>query len=211
MLQGIPVLLYVALAPDSPAPPLDDLKNARKKGVGTLATDIAPGNNQLLHQALSLSLTGVRRPNISEFPAKLRQPVSNATTKFLAGAPDDACLDLYKEVEQISRRLADCIHKNNYWLSGNPLPKKLRWPKDQWARVIKAIIEHVDLNKVNCPQLTAPLLNRIAGITDFRNEVGHKPRSTKELIKRDTSLRTRFESAHDMLRDLAEAVKPLKI
>jgi hypothetical protein len=59
--------------------------------------------------------------------------------------------------------------------------------------------------------LTTAFLAKIHGVTPHRNESGHKPRSEAELKKRDRELRTRFEAAVDLLRDLIVAVKPLRV
>ena len=40
---------------------------------------------------------------------------------------------------------------------------------------------------------------------------GHKPKNRAARIKRDRELRTRFESAIDVLRDFANALRPLRI
>ena len=55
------------------------------------------------------------------------------------------------------------------------------------------------------------LLVRVAALTEHRNETGHKPKNRAVHIQRDRELRTRFETAVDVLRDFAKALGPLKI
>lgn len=51
----------------------------------------------------------------------------------------------------------------------------------------------------------------MSGTTGLRNESGHKPKNRADLIKRDSQLRTRFESAADLLLELCDAVKQLHV
>lgn len=69
----------------------------------------------------------------------------------------------------------------------------------------------LDATQANCPGLTPAFLARIHGVTPHRNESGHKPANEELLKKRDRELRTRFESAVDLLGDLIVAVKPLRV
>jgi len=59
------------------------------------------------------------------------------------------------------------------------------------------------LDYKRCPKVSRPLLARILGITEHRNELGHKPRNRAARVKRDQELRTRFEAAADLLFDVA--------
>jgi len=60
-------------------------------------------------------------------------------------------------------------------------------------------------------ELKKNLLIRVAALTDHRNDAGHKPKNRAALIARDRELRTRFEHAVDVLRDFANATRPLRL
>jgi hypothetical protein len=57
------------------------------------------------------------------------------------------------------------------------------------------------VNKKKLPGLTANLIHRIAAVTSYRNDSSHA-RSLRERTKRDREIRTRLESAADLLYDL---------
>jgi hypothetical protein len=80
-----------------------------------------------------------------------------------------------------------------------------------WAALMELMGDNLDSKKAKCPALTKAFIARIHGITPHRNESGHKPRDANALMKRDRELRTRFESAIDLLTDLLIAVRPLRI
>jgi hypothetical protein len=71
------------------------------------------------------------------------------------------------------------------------------------------------INRTNFNAVSAAakknLLMRVAALTDVRNDSGHKPKNRAARTKRDHELRTRFESAIDVLRDLASALRPLRL
>jgi len=61
------------------------------------------------------------------------------------------------------------------------------------------------------PNIPEALLARVLGITSHRNEAGHNPDSRPALIRRDREQRTRFETATDLLFDLINATKALRV
>jgi len=82
--------------------------------------------------------------------------------------------------------------------------------KVAWANLITDWDRHLNRTGCPCSGFTPAFAARLHGITTFRNETGHKPKSQKQLIKRDQQLRTRFENAVDLFRELVDAAKPLK-
>ncbi len=78
-----------------------------------------------------------------------------------------------------------------------------------WANVVEVLMEQ--LNPGTPPHLPKALLGQILGITPHRNDAGHKPRTIEALIRRDTTSRTRFENAIDILLELIRASKSLRV
>jgi len=211
MAAGTPLKLFIAVPPDSPSILMKELESARDVGIGVIRMAPQPS---ILHHALSLSLTGVRRPVIKEYPATYRQTVETALATFLDGNPSKGCLELYEKIEDLTRKVAaKAEKKGGCWkdLSGTRTTPGLKWDTAPWSRVMDALYKHLDVKKLGCGSLSSALLGATVGVVPDRNDVGHTPSSLKRRIKRDAALRTRFEHAADLLRDLAAAVKPLHL
>lgn len=208
--NSLPVKLYVAF-PQSNGNAADYKKNvdrARQNGVGVLEVT-ATGVN-VIHEALALSLFGVRKIPTKNFPAKYRATLAHAESTFRSGGPAEGTLVIYEEIEALSRRVVKKTQQKSMWRapkSGEKLPQ-LR-DNTNWQKVMEAELDFIDYKK--CPSLNKPLLSRILSVAPHRNSTGHKPKSTKELVKRDTELKTRFESATDLLKELIAAAKPLGV
>lgn len=211
MNQGLPVKLYVAM-PKGPGGKefKTKLQRAKRHGVGVFEVDGTSG--EMIQEALSLSLTGLRPADPREFPSKFRSDVSDAETSFRNGNPAKGCSLLYDEIEALTRRIAIKTKAKGYWrsLKKGERPPKINLEKGPWATVMRILMEHLDYKKCSCPGLDDTLLARVRGLTAHRNESGHKPRSHNELKKRNRELRTRFENAVDILLDLITATKPLR-
>ena len=203
---GLPVQLFVAVA-KAPKDPnyAQNLKAARRAGVGIIEVDDDSG--VIIQNGLSLSLSAVRPIDVGQFPRKYRHDLSRAEQLFRDGTPEKACLSIYEEIENLFRRIAVKTHAKGWW----PNASNLRIDRDPWANLIKEWDKNLNRGSCSCPDLTPALAARIHGITTYRNESGHKPKSQKALIKRDQQLRTRFENAVDLFRELVEAAKPLKV
>ena len=93
--KSLPIKLYVAF-PE--APNIPDYKKqadrARSNGVGLI--EVKANGIEVIHDALALSLAGLRKIKPSKFPAKFRTPLVQAESNFLRGAPVDGCLGVYK-------------------------------------------------------------------------------------------------------------------
>lgn len=189
---------------------LDEIKSAKKHGIGVIEVDPSNYKGEILNNALSLSLTSLRNFNKEIFPLKYRQSIADAEETFKNGEPNKACSIIYDEIEGLSRRIAIKTHTAGYWKQQLTNPSELQ--KCQWSNVIDKLKSNLDRKtNSNCQQLSNALLSQIAGITSHRNQSGHKPANRKELIKRDTQLRTRLESSIDLLTDLIAASKSLRV
>jgi hypothetical protein len=210
MKNCLPVKLYVAFPAGISATTYKKCTDeARTKGVGVL--EVANGKCTVIHEALLLSLLGVRSEDRSQFPAKYRSVLSTAEATFRNGDPAKGCALVYDEIEALSRRLATKIKKNNWWTHlGSAGTPTLNFQKDAWASVMDTLMNRANFNALP-PTAKKSLLMRVAALTDPRNETGHKPKNRAVHIQRDRELRTRFETAVDVLRDFAKAVGPLKI
>jgi hypothetical protein len=195
----------VAIPKDSRVPTHDeDLARARQKGVGVV--EVAGENGRVLIHPLSLSLAGVHPIPRSEFREKLRYPLSQAEATFREGNPAKGCDDLYAIIEKVSRKIAEKTFKKGLWQTVSTPPK---FYKDPWSNVMKALERNLDTSK--CKLFKDNIFYRILGVTPYRNQVVHAPRTTAELVKRDRMLRTRFEDATNLLSELLESAKPLRI
>lgn len=207
--HSLPVKLYVAVrkgqfqAYDQKA-----LKLARENGVAIL--EVSPPNHGLLitNPPVSLSLGGLRTFNLHNFPAKYREPLKQAIETFKGGNPAKGCADVYDEIEQLTRRIG---RKCEGISSGLKQTGKIDWEKGNWAPALEFLKSHVNKVAIGCPQLNNQLISRLIGMTEYRNETGHKPSSLEKKIERDKQLRTRFESAMDELGYWIEASRPLRV
>lgn len=206
--HGVPVRLF-AVVPKGQFEtlPTPALKFAQENGIGIL--EVSPtGNGTELGKALSLSLTGLREFRLSNYPAKYRGALRAAIDTFRQGNPAKGCSQVYDELEQLTRR----IGKKSAAMHGAlKKPATFDWDKESWSNILEFLKANLSASVVNCPDLKGPLLTRIHGMTEYRNDSGHKPSSLAKLIERDKQLRTRFESAMDELAALIKAAGPLRV
>jgi hypothetical protein len=205
--KSLPVRLYVAF-PENPAQ--QDYKKkvdrARANGVGVL--EVRQNRVEVIHEALSLSLLGVREIKPHRFPAKFRADLTRAESTFRSGSPVEGCLIVYEELEALSRQIVNKIKRKNLWKPLGPGQKYPQIkPNTAWQKLLEMLMDHLDQQK--CPALTTPLIARILSVAPHRNDTGHKITSMKRLIRRDTELKTRFESATDMLFELIVASREI--
>lgn len=208
--HSIPAKLYCAF-PAGTVAQVDTkaLQFASENGIGILEVNPGNGHGKLLNQPpVALSLGGLRKFDLSAYSAKLRPPLRAAVDTFRSGNPAKGCSQVYDEIEQLTRRIGKKCEK---------LPGALKksgqfdWEKAPWQSALEFLKANLDPAAAKCPLLKGQLLNRLIGMTEFRNETGHKPSSLKKMIERDIALKTRFESAMDDLAKLAEAARPLKV
>jgi hypothetical protein len=131
-----------------------------------------------------------------------------AESTFRAGSPVEGGLIVYKELEALSRQIVDKTRARGLWRPLRPGESSPRIRQNTaWQRVIEILMDHLDHQR--CPALPIPLLAKILSVAPHRNETGHKVTSLKRLIRRDTELKTRFESATDLLFELVQASKDI--
>jgi hypothetical protein len=204
--RGLPIKLFIAVRKGAQeADYAQKLKTAKRAGVGILEVDNQSG--VIIQNALSLSLTGVRAIDVQQFPKKFRQSLLQAEQTFRDGNPVKACSMIYDEIESHFRKLALKCFGKGWW----PNKPGFKVEKDPWANIITNLDKSLDRKACGCPDLTPAFMARIHGVTPFRNDTGHKSTSAKKLIKRDKELRTRFESAVDLLSDLVSATRRLHL
>jgi hypothetical protein len=203
--NALPVKLFLVYASGSEFPKQQDILLAKNRGVGILQVDES-GNGTVLLDPLSLSLTSLRPVGAHEFPRNYREAVTAAESTFKNGDPSKGCAKLYEEIEALSRKLARITHQKRFWRSYNPARKFSG--KKNWGPLMKDFMNELDNQK--CPGLPITLVGAVFGLTAHRNDSSHKPETMKKLIERDRRLRTRFETARDILSDLIEAGKKIK-
>ncbi len=207
MNQGLPIKLFIAIPKGTHDPEYSRrLSTAKARGVGVL--EVNEKSVDVVQEAIALSLAGVRPIAVQEFPAKLRESLTRAETMFRDGSPDKACSLIFDEIENICRAVARKTYDEGHWTGG---AVNFRFETDPWANLMQLMGARLNAKQANCPKLTAAFLARIHGVTPHRNESGHKPANAEVLKKRDRELRTRFESAVDLLGDLITAVKPVRL
>ncbi len=197
MRECLPVKLYVAF----PSGPVGDYKKlvdeAKRNGVGVL--EVHP-----------LSLNGVRSEKRTLFPPRFRSPLSTAESTFRNGDAGKGCALVYDEIEDLSRRLAKRIQSNGWWT--NPTtPPTINPTTGNWGPLMDVLLDRTAFAHLPQGLRNRRILLRVAALTGHRNESGHKPGNRAALIRRDRELRTRYESALDLLRDFAAACRPLHL
>jgi hypothetical protein len=207
--HALPVKLYVVVGKGAvKAYDPKQLRFARENGVSIL--EVSPPSNGVLinNPPLSLSLGGLRGFNLQEFPSKYREPLRQAIETFKGGNPAKGCSDVYDELEQLTRRIGKKCEKK-----ANGLKKAagFDWDVTGWSNILEFLKNNLNKTVVGCPNLSDRLFSRVIGMTDYRNEVGHKPSSLRKRIERDTQLKTRFESAMDELKAWIDASKALRV
>ena len=198
----LPVKVYIALPSSSQNPSfMAELVRARKQGVGVLLVEPA-GTINVLNEPLSLILAQLRRLDMKSYPAKLRVSLGVAENTFLSGDPVKGCSDLYDQIELVTRAIAKAAAARSLWNGQAP---NMNFDRDSWHSVCNSAFSKMQFQHIGT--LSSQLWANVLGITRHRNEAGHAPQSVKERKKRDLELKTRFEHAADLLRDLTQATK----
>jgi hypothetical protein len=210
--DNLPIKLYVAYPEASvtnTATYKSLLERAERNGLGVI--ELKSTGVHVIHDPCALSLVSVRAIDKKRYPPKYRDALSDAEATFKRTSPVKGCSLLFDEIEHLSRRIAEETKLKGYWrkLKHGEKPPKINLKNGAWQRVIETLDDHLVRSKF--PGLTKPLIGRLIGIIPFRNESGHKPSSLAAIIRRQNELRTRFESASDLLFDLIQASKALKL
>jgi hypothetical protein len=210
MRLGLPIRLFVALPEGSTSPDYNrDLNRAIDYGVGVM--EVRGGAVRVVNEPLSLSLAGVRRIEKKSFPPKYRLTLTRAENTFRQGNPAKGCSDIYDQIEALTRRIAKRTLVKSHWKatkSGQPIPA-VDLKIGAWAAIVRTLMQQ--LSPKHPPHIPEALLARVLGVTQHRNDAGHEPNSKDALIRRDRELRTRFETASDLLLDLINSTKALRV
>lgn len=196
--KGLPVKLFVAMPQDHRDQNYAQNQRAAKRaGIGIL--QVGENSAMVIQNALSLSLMGLRAIELSEFPKKYRHSLYQAEQTFRDGNPAKGCSQIYDELEKLFRRIAKKTHAKGWWANAGGL----NVDTVAWATLIDNWERHIDRAACPCRDLCQKaFVARIHGVTPYRNDTGHSPTSQARLKRRDQELRTRFESAVDLLRDI---------
>lgn len=206
-----PVKLIVAIPKNDGGDPNFklNLRRARENGVGVVEVE-PDGSGSVLHEPLSLSLTGLRPYDPREFPARYREAMRAAYNTFTGGDPLKGCARVYDEIEALCRAVGQKAVKRKCF-GDMKKTSSFNFETEPWATVVTFLDRNLDRKLAACPDLKPALLARVLGVTPHRNEAGHRPRNTRGLIRRDRELRTRFEHASDLFRDLIAASRGLAL
>lgn len=203
---GRPIKLVVAVAkpisdPDYPK----KHRQAKRAGVGILEVNEKSG--ELIERPLSLTLASLRPVKADEFPTRYRESLVSAEGIFRDGEPSKACLSVYEELEDCFRKFARKCEQDGIWVK----PPKMNLDTVAWAKLVASVKGGIERRDRKARLVTDALLSRVHGVTSYRNESGHKPNTEAARRSRDAALRTRFESAIDLLKEFVNATKPFKI
>jgi hypothetical protein len=207
--RSLPVKLFVAFPEPATPASLRDIERIHQTGVGVVEFRVA--GPVVLREALPLSLFGYRLDR-QKFPKKLRGTLLDAENALRSNNPPHGCSILYQEIEDQSRKLIKKTKKKKMWrkLRAGEKPSKLDLEIGAWEKVLEHFEHFYIVNKKKVPDLTANLIHRIEATTAFRNQSAHKPKTSQERRERDREIRTRFESAADLLLDLIKVCGQVK-
>jgi hypothetical protein len=202
----LPVKMYVALP--STAQNLTfmaEYGRAHRQGIGLMLVEPA-GTVNVLGEPVSLLLAQLRRIDTTAYPKPLRERLSQAQSTFLAGNPPKGCSDLYDLLEEVTRKIVAAAIAKNLWNGGLPAFNPSR---ENWHTLCEAAYAKMQFNNVG--SLTHQLWASVLAITRHRNETGHSPATIKARKRRDLEMRTRFEHAADVLRDVLQHIRGFRI
>ena len=203
--KGLAVKAVVAVPRDTTSDPQYAAKLRSAKGAGLGILEVGESMAAMVQMPVALSLAGVRTIDTSKFPPRYRQALQQAHDAFRNGEPSKACSMVYDELEDTCRRLAKKTHKMRVYATTMDIDHAA------WAALLRNMDKHLDRRNAAAKKITSTLIAHIIGVTPHRNESGHKPKTLKALLKRDHELRTRFETAVDLLYDLVEASRGFRL
>lgn len=178
----------------------------KENGIGLMEIHTDGRFRQLAGPALPLSLTGLRSIRYSDYPPRYREDLRAAYDTFVNGNPSKGCSLVYDEIEFLTRRIIKKAASRGFLRR----PVAFNPDTESWSNVLAFLRANFDKVASGCPNLSDALLNRLQGMTEYRNEAGHKPKSLRRLMERDRKLRTRFESAVDELQTLIDVSRALR-
>lgn len=212
--RSFPAKLYIVVPNTKGDPDFGpNLRKAKDRGVGVV--EISDNGAFVCADAVSLSLFGVRRNLMKDFPKNKREFVKQAEQTFLNGNPVKGSQAIYEELEALTRAFGKYSKAQGWWRSayqGEAGPST-NMDTGPWAILLKELGTFLDVGvcRKKCPLIGDSLIARARAATDQRNLTSHKPKNLKQVIERDKKLRTCFENASDLLKDWYQATKPLRL
>jgi hypothetical protein len=203
--EELPVKIFIALpSTGQNKTSIAELARAKKQGIGVMLVGPA-GKVTVLDEPISQLLTQLRRITMSDYPAKLRARLSQAESTFLSGNPPKGCSELYDLLEEITRRIVAAAISRGLW---NGSPPNFDPKIESWYNVCSTAYTKMQFKNIGklSPQIWASVL----AITRHRNETGHSPTTLEKRRRRDLEMRTRFEHAADLLRDLIDNTRKFR-
>lgn len=205
--KGVPAKLYVARNGNIKDMDYEkNIKTLRARGVGLL--EVGSHIDEILSPQF-LSLAALRPINIGVVPNAFKAMLAEAHYLFKNGNPEEGCSNIYKEIESYSRKICRKTHDSGFWTSTT----NSDFDKQSWNSLIKELNSKLDYSKTKpkYSEMDEQLILRVIGVTDVRNKLAHKIKSLKDRKARDERLRTIFEAGVDLLIDLLNSTKALKI
>jgi hypothetical protein len=198
----LPVKLFVALPSTAQnATFMAELARAKRQGIGVMVVEPA-GAVTILDEPISQVLTQLRRITMSDYPPKLRTRLSQAQSTFLSGNPPKGCSELYDLLEEITRKIVAAAIAKKLWTGNLP---KFDPMTENWRNVSAAAYSKMQFNKIG--KLSKQVWENVLAITRHRNETGHSPTTLEKRKRRDLEMRTRFEHAADVLREVIQSTR----
>ncbi|HTB58322.1 MAG TPA: hypothetical protein VLC06_10630 [Polyangia bacterium] len=200
VINGYPVHLWVVLPKDVGISSLGkQLKEAKERGIG-VAHVIEDGTIHVHHEAVSLSLFGLRKTEPSGLSRPQWETISRAENVFFGGNPEGACQDIGQQVEDVTRKFAEESFNLNCWDPKAKAPSPALFTGN-WDPMLEKLERDIIPKEVQkkFPDFKKNYVTRARAITSDRNLMSHAPKNLKERIARDGALRTKYENMRDVL------------
>lgn len=200
VINAYPVHLWVALPQDVGISSLGkQLKEAKERGIG-VAHIVEDGTIHVHHEAVSLSLFGLRKTERTGLTRAQWETIVRAENLFLGGNPEGACQDIGQQIEDITRKFAKESFDLNCWdpKAHAPAPGLFTGNWDPMLEKLERDIIAKEVQK-KFPEFKKNYVTRARAITSDRNLMSHAPKNLKERIRRDAALRTKYENMRDVL------------
>ena len=195
-----PVHLWVVLPQNVGVASLGkQLKEAKDRGIG-VAHVIEDGTIHVHHEAVSLSLFGLRKTERSGLSRAQWETISRAENLFFGGNPEGACQDIGQQIEDVTRKFAVESFNLNCWDPKARAPSQALFTGN-WDPMLEKLERDIIPKEVQkkFPDFKKHHVTRARATTSDRNLVSHPPKTLKERIARDSALRTKYENMRDVL------------
>ncbi|MCP9237962.1 hypothetical protein [Lewinella sp. JB7] len=195
--SGLPIRIIVAYPRDAPMSAKsfqDDVKLAKKFGIGLLAVD-DDGRGKIEYQGVSISL---HFPEIKydRFPKAFRPLIKDAYENYMdQGNPKAGLQELGQIVEDCILKIGIDAKKKNQLVTNSFKPEKFIACNRLLDLMIKE--EIIDIG----------ILGTAKTFMKARNGVSHKPKSRKAAIERDLLMKENFQIGLRLLAEIPNECK----